>query len=272
MSSFRNIGLPSSSAGPAPCRAGHSATSDGGEGEQILVCVARTDRARKLQRVVWGAALALIVCLFTLAINTEPAAAAEPITSFRTTLIEAGAFGESSKVFYGVVNSAPSGEGFTIETTSGGTDTIVVYSTTKISGHGYEEIGLNSISSGEPVAVIGALSGGPGGVIDAARIFVEPNPGEVEIPAIELVTEGVVQTQPGGESFTIETNRGAIDTVEVSPSTTYSRARPVPGIPPPTLSDVRGADFVGVSGTIWGQPWKPPISTSPPHRPAAIQT
>ena len=129
---------------------------------------------------------------------------------------------------------------------------VVVFPATKISGHGYEEIGLNSIYSGEPVVVVGSLSGGAGGVVDAARIFVEPKPGEVAIPSIELVTEGVVQAQPSGESFTIETGHGAIDTVEVSPSTTYSRARPVPGIPQPTLSDVLGADFVGVSGSISG--------------------
>ena len=216
------------------------------------MCVPHTHGARTLKHALWAAASALIVCLFILAINTAPAAAAEGTSSFKTTLIEASAFGESSKVFYGVVNSTPSGEGFTIETRSGGTDTVVVFPATKISGHGYEEIGLNSILSGEPVVVIGSLSGGAGAVVDAARIFVEPQPGEVEIPSIELVTEGVVQAQPSGESFTIETNHGAIDTVEVSPSTAYSRARPVPGIPPPTLSDVRGADFVGVSGRISG--------------------
>jgi len=201
---------------------------------------------------VWGAASVLLASVLSLAINAAPAAAAEGVTSFRTTLVEASAFGESSKVFYGVVNSSPTGEGFTIETRSGGTDTIVVFPATKISGHGFEEIGVTSIASGEPVAVIGALSGGPGGIVNAARIFVEPKPGEVEIPPVDLVTEGVVQGQPSGESFTIETSHGATDTVEVSPSTTYSRARPVPGIPQPTLSDVRNADFVGVSGSIAG--------------------
>ena len=62
------------------------------------------------------------------------------------------------------------------------------------------------------------------------------------------------QRRPSGESFTIETASGSIDTVEASPSTTYTRAeararrkralRPSPTSPPATT--------VGVAGTLTG--------------------
>ena len=58
--------------------------------------------------------------------------------------------------------------------------------------------------------------------------------------------------EPSGESFTIETSDGSTDTVEVSPSTTYSRARPVPGETDPDPRDVAPGDYVGVSGTLSG--------------------
>lgn len=59
---------------------------------------------------------------------------------------------------------------------------------------------------------------------------------------------GIVLTDPSGESFTIETSNGTVDTVNVTPSTTYVRARPLTGEPDPTLSDVLTGDFVGLSG------------------------
>jgi hypothetical protein len=75
---------------------------------------------------------------------------------------------------------------------------------------------------------------------------------EANAPLGEPVVTGIVQTQPSGESFTIETHSGSIDTVEVSPSTTYTRARPEPGeeASPPTLSDVTTGDDVGVAGVL----------------------
>jgi len=77
---------------------------------------------------------------------------------------------------------------------------------------------------------------------------------EANAPLGAPAVSGIVQSEPSGKSFTIETREGSIDTVEVSPSTTYSRAVPVPGeeSSPPTLGDVRSGDYVGVAGTPSG--------------------
>jgi len=182
----------------------------------------------------------------------NPAFAAENITSLKTTLAETSAFGESGKGFAGKVTGAPSGEGFTIETASGA-DEVDVLPATKFGGHGWHlgELSLSNVHEGEQVVVQGSLAGA-GAIIDAARIFLEPVPGEVTIPSLEFVTEGVVKAQPSGESFTIETNDRSLATVKASPSTTYSSARPLPGVPPATLSDIRSGDYVGVSGSASG--------------------
>ncbi len=77
---------------------------------------------------------------------------------------------------------------------------------------------------------------------------------ESSAPVGEAAAIGVLQGEPIGESFTIETSEGTIDSVEVSPSTTYRRARSVPGEEAnlPTLGDVRGGDLVGIAGSISG--------------------
>jgi len=78
---------------------------------------------------------------------------------------------------------------------------------------------------------------------------------ETNAPLGEVAAEGLVTAQPSGQSFTIETREGQIDTVEVvPPSTTYARARPEPGeaANPPTLADVGPGDYVGVAGTLSG--------------------
>ena len=203
----------------------------------------------------WRTSLAAVFAIaLALALGAPAAQASEGINAFKTTVIETNAFGDSGAIFSGVVKEAPSGESFTIETRSGQTDKVVVFPTTKISGHGYEQLSLSSILSGEEIVVLGSLSGA-GAIVDATRIFLEPRPGEVTIPSIEFVTEGIVQAQASGESFTIETSSGSIDTVEVSPSTTYGRAHSLPGeaADPPTLSDVRSGDDVGVVGSIAGE-------------------
>jgi hypothetical protein len=78
---------------------------------------------------------------------------------------------------------------------------------------------------------------------------------EANAPLGQVAASGIVQAPPSGEkTFSIETRAGALDTVEVSPSTTYSKARPAPGeeSSPPTLSDVAPGDYVGVVGAISG--------------------
>jgi hypothetical protein len=77
---------------------------------------------------------------------------------------------------------------------------------------------------------------------------------ETNTPLGEVAAEGVVQSQPSGETFTIETGDGTIDTVQASPSTTYARAHPLPGeTSSPTLADVAPGDNVGVAGTLSAQ-------------------
>ena len=68
-----------------------------------------------------------------------------------------------------------------------------------------------------------------------------------------VAATGIVTSQPSGESFTIETQSGSLDTVEVSPSTTYTRAVPQPGETTGlTLADVAPGDYVGVAGKLSG--------------------
>ena len=70
----------------------------------------------------------------------------------------------------------------------------------------------------------------------------------------QVAVKGIVQEAPSGESFTIETGGGAFSTIDVSPATTYAKARPLPGesVKPPTLSDVLSGDYVGVAGKVSG--------------------
>ncbi len=75
---------------------------------------------------------------------------------------------------------------------------------------------------------------------------------EANAPLGSVAASGIVAAQPSGESFTIETRGGPVDTVDVSPSTTYTRAVPVTGEPAPTLSNIDPGDNVGVAGTLSG--------------------
>jgi hypothetical protein len=59
---------------------------------------------------------------------------------------------------------------------------------------------------------------------------------------------GIVQSTPSGGSFTIETRRGATETIDVTGSTTYLE-RSVSGAP---LDNVATGDLVGAFGTIYG--------------------
>ena len=64
----------------------------------------------------------------------------------------------------------------------------------------------------------------------------------------EIVATGYAQGPPSNEEFTIETAEGEIDTVEVSPSTTYiDRAVRIP-----KLSNISVGDYITVWGTISG--------------------
>ena len=182
-----------------------------------------------------------------------PAAqASEPIASFKTTLVEPNAFGEAGELVAGTVSGAPGAQSFTIDTYSGSTDTIDVSAATvysKPSSPG-EEITLSDVESGDHVVVLGAISVS---TVTATHILITP-PAEPPPSLRELALTGIVQAQPSGESFTIETRSGSTDTVKVSPSTVYADARPAPGeeSSPPTLSDVESGDYVGVSGTVSG--------------------
>ena len=69
----------------------------------------------------------------------------------------------------------------------------------------------------------------------------------------QVVATGFAQGSPNGESFTIETSEGSIDTVEISPSTTYIDT----SLRQPSLSDVKIGDYITVFGTISG-----PIATA----------
>jgi hypothetical protein len=64
----------------------------------------------------------------------------------------------------------------------------------------------------------------------------------------EIVATGYAQGVPSGESFAVETADGTIDTVEVSPSTTYIN----PAVRIPALSDITIGDYITVWGTISG--------------------
>jgi hypothetical protein len=77
---------------------------------------------------------------------------------------------------------------------------------------------------------------------------------EAGAPLGEAAATGIVQGEPVGESLQIETAQGSLYTVEVSPSTTYRRANPIPSeeTTSATLSDVAPGDYVGVSGAISG--------------------
>ncbi len=71
---------------------------------------------------------------------------------------------------------------------------------------------------------------------------------EANTPLGEVVASGVVQAEPSGEGFMIETSSGSIDAVKVEPSTTYSKL----GVESPTLGEIAEGDYVGVSGTLFG--------------------
>ena len=77
---------------------------------------------------------------------------------------------------------------------------------------------------------------------------------EANAPLGEAAVSGVVESEPSDGTFTIETREGTTETVEVSPTTTYVRARPLAGEETslPTLGNVVSGDYVGVSGNPSG--------------------
>ena len=76
---------------------------------------------------------------------------------------------------------------------------------------------------------------------------------ETGTPLGNVSASGIVEAAPSGESFPMEASTGSTDTVEVSPSTVYSRARPEPGeTSSPSLADVAVGDYVGIFGTTTG--------------------
>jgi len=181
-----------------------------------------------------------------------PAFAEEPITSFKTALVEADALGAAGEVVAaGTVTSAPSGEKFTVETYGGPTDTVEVSSSASSSSTTYSDpdrpgqaFSLSNVESGAHVVVFGNVFGS---TVRATRIVITLS-GEPPPSLRGFTATGVVQAQPSGASFTIETREGSIDAIEVPPSTTYTEA----GVESPTLGDVAAGDYVGVAGTLSG--------------------
>jgi len=180
------------------------------------------------------------------------AQASENITSFKTTLVEPNLLGEAGEVAAaGTVSAAPSGESFSVETYSGPTDTIQVSASTLFANPSGEiHLSLKNVESGDHVLVFG---GHYGSTVFATRVLFTP--AENEPPSLrEFAATGTVQSEPGVESFSIETPAGTTQTVQTSLSTTYHRASPVPGEEsnPPTLADVASGDYVGISGAVSG--------------------
>jgi hypothetical protein len=204
--------------------------------------------AAKTRRLLGVAALALAA----MAILASPALASEGIGSFKTTMIETNEAGFGA--FAGVVASAPSGNVFTIETRSGQTDSVEVNPSTKFSQPESGTVTLSSVGAGEHVVVFGHLSHA-GAIAQVTEVVIEPKPEEVAaLPSLEFFSEGVVLSAPSGESLTIETHDGSLETIAASPATTYARSRPKPGegASPPTISDIAPGDYLGVAGAASG--------------------
>ena len=158
--------------------------------------------------------------------------------------------------------SEPEPESFTVETLSGQTVTV------EVPVHQFENdeaftdpnqpatvIALSSdpfphvpVESGDHVVVFGNRSGATVTLTKQVLIFL---PGETPPDLREFVATGVVQGNPSGESFTIETAGESTGTVEISPSTTYRRVKPLPDeqVHPAALAP---GDYVGIIGSISG--------------------
>ena len=112
---------------------------------------------------------------------------------------------------------------------------------------------LRSVGTAFLALVIGAALAAPAQANEAIESF-KTNAHETStLPLPEglgqVVATGFAQAAPSGESFTIETGEGFIDTIEVSPSTTYiDRA-----VRQPSLSNISIGDSVTAFGTISGQ-------------------
>jgi hypothetical protein len=203
-----------------------------------------------LGRQVLRSALAMLAtAALALCLTAAPAAAEEKVELFKTTLTEPNAFGEAAEVVAaGTVSSLSSGESFTVETYSGPTETVKISPYTRF--HTTESA---FFENGANVIVFGTHAGPV--TVDATRVLFTvagrpPPSGPREFAAL-----GIVQSSAGGGTFTVETREGSIDTVDVSPSTVYRRAVPVPSeeSSPPTLADVASGDGVGVTGDLSGQ-------------------
>ncbi len=164
------------------------------------------------------------------------AQASEAVTSFKTTLVEPVPPLENDAAT-GTVEAAPTSESFTLKEPSGSKLTVKVSPSTIYREFGAPNPTLGNVGAGDFVEVVG-----PGEGIELTATKVQ----------IADPTAGIVQAAPSGESFTIETLTGSTDTVEVSPSTTYVKAKPEPGETSPTLADVGVGDYVGIVGPLSG--------------------
>jgi hypothetical protein len=205
-----------------------------------------------------SATLSVAVIAVALAASIPATAqASEPISSLKTTLIEANAFGENGEVAAaGTIIGVPGPESFSVETYSGTTVTVEVPVPLRfIDPHQPDAViglsnlgGGKAVESGASVVVFGLVHGA---AVIARQVLIT-FPGEEPSNLNGFAAAGIVQAAPSGEGFVIETRGGSTDTVEVSSSTTYARARPAPSEPSPTLGDLASGDYVGVSGTLSG--------------------
>jgi hypothetical protein len=141
----------------------------------------------------------------------------------------------------GIVQSAASGDGFTIETRGGATETVDVSSpSTTYYERGISSPSLANVAKGDFVVVFGTVSGS---TVTASKIVIGGSPRNHG-----FAVAGTVQGMPGADSFTIKTPSGATDTVDVSPTTSYFER----GVLTVSLSDVAAGDYVAVFGTVSG--------------------
>ena len=180
--------------------------------------------------------------------------AAENITSFKTTLAETNAFGNPVRSLPAKSRALRAAEASRLKRVAAQPTTVVVFPATKISGHGFQlgELSLSSVHEANG-SWSKAPSAGAGAIVDAARIFLEPRPGEVD-------DSGRSNSSQLASSRPHPAAKASPSKPATDPSTrSKSPPRPPTAEPGlcrasrrPTLSDVARGDYVGVSGSLSG--------------------
>jgi hypothetical protein len=147
----------------------------------------------------------------------------------------------------GIVQTAPVGTSadntFTIKTRGGTLETVDVSGSTSYDERGVSSPSVTNVVAGDLVAAFGTTSGT---TVTASLVVIHTRFRH------GFAAAGTVQTAPVGtnadNTFTIKTPGGAVETVDVSTSTTYSER----GVTGPSIVDVASGDRVGVFGTVSG--------------------